>query len=368
MGWNYRKSVKIGGVRINFSKSGIGVSSGIKGLRIGVNSKGRTYVSAGRNGMYYKKTYGSKSRSDYRKVDEHTNAISFIITFIIFFIIIGCFFPKIFIIPAVIAIYGILWAITTAIKLKTINKYIKEIYNAITDHNYESLENIFPLINKKYNNQKDLFDIYERTYSHLVEKVLDDAKISEEERKVISVYEKYVPQNYFTEINSQTVDGIVENIIEDGIVTETEEKYLNEVLDVFFVGEEKKEEINCIINQTKEIDNIKKNGLKKINIENEITKGKNCFYFGDIELIKSHTVKGIQSYEKDLDGKIYITENSLEFVAEGHKVVKIENIFSVETKDGYIQITIKNRQRPIYIFSNEPLLIITIIGELKNKS
>ena len=33
MGFRYRKSVKLGGLRINFSKSGVGYSYGIKGLR-----------------------------------------------------------------------------------------------------------------------------------------------------------------------------------------------------------------------------------------------------------------------------------------------------------------------------------------------
>ena len=33
MGLRYRKSVKLGGLRINFSKSGVGYSYGVKGLR-----------------------------------------------------------------------------------------------------------------------------------------------------------------------------------------------------------------------------------------------------------------------------------------------------------------------------------------------
>lgn len=42
MGFRFRKSVKIGPVRLNVSKSGLGVSAGVKGARIGVNSKERT--------------------------------------------------------------------------------------------------------------------------------------------------------------------------------------------------------------------------------------------------------------------------------------------------------------------------------------
>ena len=48
MGLRFRRSIKLlPGVRLNLSKSGIGVSAGASGLRVGVDSKGRGYTSAG---------------------------------------------------------------------------------------------------------------------------------------------------------------------------------------------------------------------------------------------------------------------------------------------------------------------------------
>jgi hypothetical protein len=65
MGWGFRKSAKIGGMKVNLSKSGIGVSVGTKGARVGVSSKGKAYVSGGSNGVYYRKNLGSgKSGGD----------------------------------------------------------------------------------------------------------------------------------------------------------------------------------------------------------------------------------------------------------------------------------------------------------------
>ena len=49
-----RKSIKLGPFRLNFSKSGVGVSTGIKGARIGMNAKGRKYIHLGRGGIYYR--------------------------------------------------------------------------------------------------------------------------------------------------------------------------------------------------------------------------------------------------------------------------------------------------------------------------
>lgn len=55
MGFYLRKSVRVGPFRFNFSKSGIGVSTGIKGLRVGMGPRGN-YVHMGANGFYYRKT------------------------------------------------------------------------------------------------------------------------------------------------------------------------------------------------------------------------------------------------------------------------------------------------------------------------
>jgi DNA polymerase-3 subunit epsilon len=56
MGFYIRKSMSRGPVRLNISKSGIGFSFGIKGLRIGPGPKG-TYFHAGRHGLYYRSRY-----------------------------------------------------------------------------------------------------------------------------------------------------------------------------------------------------------------------------------------------------------------------------------------------------------------------
>lgn len=57
MGFYFRKSVKFGPMRLNFSKSGIGVSAGVKGARVSVGPKG-TYIHAGTGGFYYTQRVG----------------------------------------------------------------------------------------------------------------------------------------------------------------------------------------------------------------------------------------------------------------------------------------------------------------------
>ena len=53
MGWYLRKSLNLGPIRINLSKSGLGMSAGVKGLRVGTGPRGK-YLHAGREGLYYR--------------------------------------------------------------------------------------------------------------------------------------------------------------------------------------------------------------------------------------------------------------------------------------------------------------------------
>src|SRR5690242_16997950 len=55
MGFFLRKSVRVGALRFNLSKSGIGVSTGIPGMRVGMGPRG-TYIHMGRGGLYYRQT------------------------------------------------------------------------------------------------------------------------------------------------------------------------------------------------------------------------------------------------------------------------------------------------------------------------
>jgi hypothetical protein len=53
MGWYLKKSFAFGPLRLNLSRSGIGASVGVKGLRVSTGPKGRQ-LNAGREGVYYR--------------------------------------------------------------------------------------------------------------------------------------------------------------------------------------------------------------------------------------------------------------------------------------------------------------------------
>ena len=61
MGWYLRKAFRLGPLRLNLSKRGVGASIGVKGARLGVDAGGKPYVAGGRYGLYFRQRLGAPS-------------------------------------------------------------------------------------------------------------------------------------------------------------------------------------------------------------------------------------------------------------------------------------------------------------------
>jgi hypothetical protein len=61
VGFYIRKAFNFGPIRLNLSKSGLGVSVGVKGARISTGPNGPS-VHAGRYGLYYRERLGRSTR------------------------------------------------------------------------------------------------------------------------------------------------------------------------------------------------------------------------------------------------------------------------------------------------------------------
>ena len=62
MGFSFRRSSSFGPFRVNFSNSGIGASVGVKGARVTLTPKGRTYITVGAGGFSYRQTLNAGHR------------------------------------------------------------------------------------------------------------------------------------------------------------------------------------------------------------------------------------------------------------------------------------------------------------------
>ena len=69
LGFYFRKSIGFGPLRVNFSKSGISTSIGVRGARISAGPRG-TFVNLGMGGLYYRQKLSPSSRDSRR---SHSN-------------------------------------------------------------------------------------------------------------------------------------------------------------------------------------------------------------------------------------------------------------------------------------------------------
>jgi hypothetical protein len=63
MGWSFRKSIRIGPVLVNLSRRGVGGSLGVKGLRTGIDARGRRYTRTTIPGIGLSHTRKGKSQA-----------------------------------------------------------------------------------------------------------------------------------------------------------------------------------------------------------------------------------------------------------------------------------------------------------------
>lgn len=88
MGFFFRRSIKIGPFRLNFSKSGVGASAGVRGLRTGISATGRrtTRVTIPVTGIGYQHTHRQEEgepRSLQAAQPTHRSAVRLLIVLLV---------------------------------------------------------------------------------------------------------------------------------------------------------------------------------------------------------------------------------------------------------------------------------------------
>lgn len=207
MGFYIRKSFRAGPIRFNLSKSGIGVSGGVKGARIGIGPRG-TYVHAGRQGLYYRKNLS------HCKQTTNTNNRGCLL-FVLALIAISLGIPvinwlaknSIFLIAGIImALFciAIRWKINIHRK-KLLTNYQQGLDTAFITSKTQLTPAIIAKLKlqrqdlpKDHASEKARNDIEENVYSAILDKVLDAGFITKEESACIATAEQLMQLNSAT--------------------------------------------------------------------------------------------------------------------------------------------------------------------------
>lgn len=371
---SFRKSFNVGGVRLNLSKRGIGSSVGIKGLRIGVNSLGKSYISGNIGGLHYT-SYAIKNfnnNTNYNSLNNTSNiknnfenqldnidfpktTMSLILPLImILFLIIGIFQPIFLIFCVLLAVYIIIINLYFIITRNSAIKYTDLLVDSIKYKKYNEFKNIIEKIDGKMSLQKFKEIILLKSYSKILSLILEDNIIDENEKEIINILLSKMDSEKINELHEFYLSNFVSLFIEDKIITEDENKFINDFIKLFNIPKNISENYLKIINNYIMLRQIEEQQLKFIQPSINILEYDKCYYEVEFIYVKLKKQRNNYSYVYETSGKLFLTQNLLQLISDNNKSFKFKDIIKYELIDNeIIEIIVKNRKTSILLTTKE---------------
>lgn len=356
MGFRIKKSYKIGGVRLNLSKSGIGASVGVKGARVGISGKGKAYTSIGgkritSTSKSYKiniPTYSRKKTS----VKTSTPVYEGLSTAILGLSVLAAIgmYPENIAAPVLMAVMISIYKIIKFKLNSKIKKFKKNLMIAIEEQNIELIETTLNSMKSK-NKKKKISRIYIESYSTFLNSILSDLILDDKEVIVLNKYQEILPDDICTEINEIVLQYYLDQIIEDELIDETEDIFLTRLLKHMKISKSAHMSLKKEIESYKLLGSILNNDLKPIEKLTDIKINEPYYVASDMEIYKSKKINQEKTYILDKKGKIIISDSNIHIISEGHRKIKNSDVVMVKKNRSLpqIELTIQNRKTPIYI-------------------
>ncbi|TRO83884.1 DUF4236 domain-containing protein [Trichloromonas acetexigens] len=406
MGFFIRKSFRAGPIRFNLSKSGIGVSAGVKGARVGVGPRG-AYVAGGRGGLYFRETIGGSSARSGNRIsstsvqaprgtgelfDEFLDTgltyespikkstlhikqppalpepKSFKATLVIgiIFLLISLlnFSPKnppIFSIIVTIVFLGtsayfILYnkdvkqhAELTKQFLEKLFKIVEEGKKPPSTYIPESLSNASSNFKKHYSNKAIRAYIASFCNEVIAEKELETAKMKLE-----------ISNDEFLNAKLHVFSNLFDTYLEDGELDVEEEASIKSVAKKLNIPRETIESEMQVISVMSSIREDVNSALSPIETPLPLQKGEICYYRSDAKILKektlsTQTISGTKYKKKGFDiekeGTAYLTNKKIAIVGAGVYTIPISKIVDVvlNIENSIIELSLDNRKTSLYL-------------------
>lgn len=380
MGFYIKKSFRAGPVRLNLSKSGLGLSAGVKGFRVGSGPRGN-YVHAGRGGLYYRKNLGSNTK--YRSTSQNSAGsmgIIGVIIALVLIIFVGQWFvenPAVFIfIVAIAALIAGIMFYKKAARDKAIAEYKKildEIFVLETlEFNEEKLQRIKNKLVHDCKSESE--EIEQNIYNAVLDKIIDDDEITPKERDTIKKLESIISlsDSNKTEAKLEIFKSYYLNAIEDRLITNSEIDTLNNIVEGLGINDSDiKEEMQTV----KEI--IKMQTLEHPlspleTVPVTIQKSEKAFYssMGKVLSRKKAPKNSSSEYEYSIrkEGNLIVTNKRILVINDGTTAIKVADILDIDVDIDrrFIIISKGSSATPTIIQTEEALYCGKVIDIIRN--
>lgn len=419
MAFYIRKAFKTGPVRLNLSKGGLGISGGITGARVGINSRG-TYVHGGRHGLYYRKyakqgrqssARGGKTARNRRGAGQPNTVSLFRDT--------GVTFPgqsaelrnvsrdepslpssKLFTLPVQLALgaaglvflfsfaEGMEWLVILTLIVgaaasgwigwnahwkKKAEKSLAEITKSTEENKELQLKEIPP--DKK---MPDRWRVWLNVHLHAV---IGELAMRHEEIDTLSslrILDEQVPaeKEIVERIRASILGNILDEMLEDHLLSEEEEEAIRRLL------EQINPENSLIAPELKRLEHYSRirkeieRPLKETDPGIPLVRGERAYeLFDQVRLLNERVLNRFQrdnvqyrelGYEVDTEGKLILTDRRLMIIDRGTREYRLNRLVDItaDPEAGIVELALSNRKTPVLITVKEPLVLAARIEKV----
>jgi len=393
MAFYLRKGLNLGPIRLNLSKSGLGVSGGITGARVGVGPKG-PYVHGGRHGLYYRK-YASQGRKEAGNGSSRADGELRI------FVDTGLTWRRefgarpasmpdppaapgrpraitlLFVAAALLALAGIGnndWALVIpalilllgGIFLKrrhhTQASRAREVFRGI-DHGLDQRTPIPEIIGLLHDEgvQGDWKTwLHHHAFARFLDAYFEDPDYIQPVEVEALEGELSLPAHHIRQMKAGAFSDFVEEVIEDHMITPEEEQQLSRLQEELRIPAGEVEWELGMIRQLCELRDALEVPPEPMEVDIPLKNNETCYFRTEGRLLKEKILQQYQrdrvrfkevGYVADMEGDIYVTDNRLLIVGQGSRSYPRSRILdtTLSLEDHTLQLTLDGRKSPLIL-------------------
>ncbi len=423
MGFYLRKSFRLGPVRLNLSKSGLGFSAGVRGARIGVTPSGRSYIHAGRGGLYLKENLASGTRRSTDKKPLGSTIDSNVITeatgvtygaaasrdsqsslrsalvrakrppgrilllpcigFVMLLIAIAG--DELSGISATILILSIplltLWPIPLLVeksKIRAAEKLgdtLAEILNCGEELSPENISRMKNALADHSAPREEVNRICRVAYLSVVISLVEDRHVSAVELKTLEQLEQLfdIPQEFVREARREAYREVYLEIVSDNELTQKEEVELEHVRSALRIDESEIQDELKFVGLLRRIRDIRHGELEIHETNQRLQKSEVCYFEAPARLLKVRNLRSFQEsgqrykvrgYVIDKEGTMIVTNKRLLIIHEGTTSIPLAKIIDLEVDvdDCVLMITKDGSSTPVIVTTREALVAGAVVS------
>lgn len=386
MGFYIRKSFRAGPIRFNLSKSGIGASIGVTGARVGITSQGRSYVHAGRGGLYFRQYGKARSKARSRQAAQSSNFGCLGVLLLLFGLwLVVKTFQVITENPALLATllallvaaggYYLYRQFSNKAKKARVDAYatsLKECLAHMSDTS--ALQDCLRSTQEKLRLPPEddmLKGADEELYSHALGQILDDAVIEQHEYAALQTLEAmlHVSQTYTQKQKKEFFDMYCLQAVADHEVSESEAAIILHLAEKLGLHPADMADSLATVEEFLAAQKHPLEPLDKDSLSVTVQQSEQVFYAGRGRVLSPRKGKS-SNKEKDLkllrEGELLLTQKRLLVVNQGATSIRYSQVLDAELdlENRRIVISKDGRQTPFFVETFEAVLVFKLLQRL----